>query len=140
MNNITRNSNKNKWTNSDLSSLTLWYNEGMPIDEIAKKLNKSVTSVSHVITTKKGTFKSAANRFQELKSSNELIHHQVLYIENMVMIQSITKINVNYFRANAFLADVNLSKSSGILSSEFTTDEACFRWFESLPDTISLNS
>jgi hypothetical protein len=123
-----------------LSSLTLWYNEGVPVDEIAKRLKKTTTSIANVISNKKGTLRNAYNPFQESKSNNELVFHNVSYLDNLIVVMSIIKINNNFFKANAWVSDINLSKPSGIMNSEFTTLDACHRWFESLPELYSINN
>ena len=134
MSNNTRSQSKTKWTNSDLSSLALWYNEGVPVDEIAKRLKKTNDAVSNVIYTKKGTLKPRSLNVFEKKSSNELIHHNIEYIENIIFITSIVKMNENYYQAKALLADTKLVDSMGIITNEFTNIEACMRWFEELPN------
>jgi len=78
MTNNVKSQSKNRWTNSDLSSLTLW----------------------------------------------------------IVFITSINKLNDNFYSARAFLCDTKLSESMGILNSEFTNIEACFRWFSELPNNF----
>ena len=134
MSNNTKPQNKIKWTNSDLSSLALWYNEGVPVDEIAKRLKKSANAVSNVIFTKKGVLKPRSMNTFEKKSSNELIHHNIEYIENIIFITSIVKMNDSYYLAKAWLADTKLIDSMGIITSEFTTTDACMRWFENIPN------
>jgi len=136
MTNNVKSQSKNRWTNSDLSSLTLWINEGVPLDEIAKRLKKSPSSIANVLNNKSSRFRPAStNQFQK-KSEDSLVHHKIQYIENIVFITSINKLNDNFYSARAFLCDTKLSESMGILNSEFTNIEACFRWFSELPNNF----
>ena len=137
MNNVSRSTNKNRWTNSDLSSLTLWVNEGVPIDEIAKRLKKPTDSVANVLNTKRGILKPKPNVLFERKSANNLIHHNISYLDNIIFITTIIQLNENYFQARAFLSDTKLSDSMGVLVNEFTSTDACARWFDTLPDTYA---
>jgi hypothetical protein len=136
MTNNVKSQSKNKWTNSDLSSLTLWVNEGVPLDEIAKRLKKSTASIANVLSNKSSQFRPALNNKFLKKSEDSLVHHKTQYIENIIFITSINKLNENFYSARAFLCDTKLSESMGILNSEFTSIEACFRWFSELPNNF----
>lgn len=138
MSNASKSPLKNKWTNSDLSSLSLWVNEGVPIDEIAKRLKKSPASIENVISTKRGILKPRSNMMFEKKSSNELVHHNISYFENIIIITSIVQVSENYFHAKVLMSDTKLSESSGIMTNEFKTTEACMRWFDVVAEEFAM--
>lgn len=143
MSNKTPNHTRSKWSNSELSSLTLWHNEGLPIDEIAKRLNRSTSAIVGVINNKRPVLRLNGSNHQRMlsqqKNSQTLVLHEVQYIDNLVMIIAITKLNENYFQARAILATADLIKSQTVLLAEFNTVDACMRWFETLPEQFYIN-
>ena len=143
MSNKTPNHTRNKWSNSELSSLTLWHNEGLPIDEIAKRLNRSTSAIVGVINNKRPVLRLNGSNHQKMlsqqKNSQTLVLHDVQYIDNLVMIIAITKLNENHFQARAILATVDLIKNQNTLFAEFNTVDACMRWFETLPEQFYTN-
>jgi IS30 family transposase len=143
MSNKTSNHARNKWTNSELSSLALWHNEGLPIDEIAKRLNRSTSAIVGVINNKRPVLRLSGTNHQKIlsqqKNTQTLVLHQVQYVDNLIMIIAITKLNENYFQARAMLATADLIKSQNVLLAEFNTVDACMRWFETLPEQFYAN-
>jgi len=138
MPNNTQNQPKNRWSNNELSSLNLWKNQGLPIEEIAKKLNRPVASVINVINNKRGLLLPRdfikKNVLVQKNNAQALIYDNIESKDNLIMLSSIVQINPNHYEARALLILRNLIKFNDVLFAEFSTIEACHRWFESLPD------
>jgi len=141
MPNNTQDQPKNRWSNNELSSLNLWKNQGIPIEEIAKKLNRPVTSVINVINNKRGLLLPRdfikKNVLVQKNNAQALIYDNIESKDNLIMLSSIVQVNPTHYEARALLILRNLIKFNDVLFAEFNTIEACHRWFESLPDQFT---
>lgn len=143
MPNNLRNQSKNRWSNNELSSLSLWQNQGLSIEEIAKKLDRPVSSIINVINNKRGLLLPRdfikKNVLVQKKNAQTLLYDNLQTIDNLIMLSSIVQANINHYEARALLIPKDLIKSNEVLFAEFNTVEACHRWFESLPDQFIEN-
>lgn len=143
MPNNTRNQSKIRWSNNELSSLSLWKNQGLPIEEIAKKLDRSVSSVISVINNKRGLLVPPGfikkNALVQKNNAQALLYDNIKSADNLIMLSSIVQVNPNHYEARALLILRDLIKFNDVLFAEFNTIEACHRWFESLPDQFIEN-
>jgi hypothetical protein len=132
--------NSNKWKNSEISSLMLWHNEGLPNDEIARRLNKPVDIVNKMIHNKKPPHfltrgnNNNTNRKKDMKS---LVYHNVYYVDTIVFVTSIIRYSEEYHQARAWIATTDLLHYQNMQIAEFKTLDACHRWFEELQERVS---
>jgi len=140
MANNVRNQARPRWSNSELSSLTLWYNEGVPLEEIANRLQRSPASVTGVIANKRGTLnlstsvrrtqRSGNPILEERKNQRQLIHHSVKHEDAFYALTSIIQLAPEFFQARILFASHDLAVVHTVYQSEFSSQQACLRWFD----------
>lgn len=140
MANNVRNQSRPRWSNSELSSLTLWYNEGVPIEEIASRLQRSSASITGVIANKRGTLnlsnsvrrtqRSGNPILEERKNQRRMIHHSVRQEDAFYALTSIIQLTPEFFQARILFAAHDLTIVHTVHQSEFNSQQACFRWFD----------
>jgi len=143
MANNVKNQTRPRWTHSEIASLTLWYNQGVPMNEIAQRLNRTVGSISGVLNNRRGTLgiAPAYNRHKpvEHQSNRVLVFHLIETIDSMVIMKSIIQIANDYFQARLFFIKSDLTWSKNVQMAEFQTVESCHRWFLSVIDQLPQN-
>lgn len=118
----------------------LWHNEGLPNDEIARRLNKPVDIVNKMIHNKKPPHfltrgnNNNTNRKKDMKS---LVYHNVYYVDTIVFVTSIIRYSEEYHQARAWIATTDLLHYQNMQIAEFKTLDACHRWFEELQERVS---
>lgn len=133
-------SNSNKWTNSEISSLMLWHNEGLPNEEIARRLNKPAETVIKMINNKKPPHFSSRGGNKPVNKRTDaktLVHHQVHYVDAIVFVTAIIRYSEEYYQARAWIATTDLLHYQNMQIAEFKSLSACHRWFEQLQEQIS---
>lgn len=145
MANNTPNQHRPRWTNSELSSLTTWYNEGVPLQEIARRLGRSHASVSGALNNRRGilnlqnplrrttvrrtTTKTIHPVIEERKNARKVIHHDVQKNNLLTIMTSIIQIG-DVYQARIWIARNELTHFRGITMAEFNSTDACHRWFK----------
>lgn len=118
----------------------LWHNEGLPNDEIARRLNKPAEIVTKMINNKKpphvlnrGGNKTTSKR----TDARTLVHHNVYYVDTIIFVTSIIRYSEEYYQARAWIATTDLLHYQNMQIAEFKSLPACHRWFEQLQEQIS---
>lgn len=141
-NNI-KNQQRPRWTNSEVKSLELWYNQGMSIDEIARKLNRSFASVNGALSNRRGTMNLQVRRgkksapvsnmnvaVEERRKNTRHIMYDLQQTDLIVIIKSVMQLGESHFQARLLMAKQDLSQHRGVNMAEFTSLQACLKWFE----------
>jgi hypothetical protein len=129
------NQKRPRWTHSELASLTLYYNQGMPIEEIARRMQRTVASVACVINNRRSTLslnsRHAMNSvIRERKKLRQCILNDVVQTDMLVIARSIIQINESYFQARIWIGTKDLTTSQNVTMAEFNNVDACYRWFD----------
>lgn len=145
MGNNVKNQHRPRWTQSEMNSLATWYNDGVPLDEIARRLGRTHASVSGALSNKRGIMnlqnplrrttvrrgvqKTIHPVIEERKNSRKVVHHDVRKNDMMTILTSIIQIG-DVFQARIWIARNELTHFRGVSMAEFNTVEACYRWFQ----------
>ena len=132
-----------RWTNSEVQSLQLWHSQGVSLEEIARRLGRTYASVAGALSNRRGTMDTIPQlrrgrniptpsvnvAVEERRKQQQCIYQDVSQTNHIVVQKSIIQVGQANFQARLLMTKHDLTGYRGITMAEFTTIEACHRWF-----------